>query len=497
MSTVLSLPAGAEMRRIDELPAPRGLPLLGNLHQVRPDRLHLILERWHAELGDAYRFDIGARRFVVMADAELLQTALRDRPERFRRTSMIESVFREIGANGVFSVEGEAWRPQRKLVMQALALPQTRAFHPTLVAITERLLRRWQRAADAGSVLDMNHELVRYTVDVTTALAFGEDPNTLEHDGDVIQDHLAKVFPMIMRRVNAPFPWWRHLRLPSDRRFDRSMAAVHVHVQGLIARARARLAQDPVPRNVLETLLLEAGRPASGLGDAEVAANVITLLLAGEDTTANTLSWTLFQLAQHPQWQQRLHAQASALFGSAPVCVDVAGLARLDAFEACATEASRLKPTVPLIFLETIEDTELGGVLLPRRSMLGFLLRPPMLDARHFGDPLQFRPERWLRAAGDEAAAVPAAGCPHHAGAAAGAEAPQQCPHHARAFVQFGAGPRVCPGRHLAGSEIRLVLSMLMRNFSIELACGPQEIEEVNAFTMLPSRMPVRMHRRA
>ena len=485
MSTTLLSPVATgttaarrtHLRNVDELPVPRGLPLVGNLHQVRPSSLHRLLERWFDELDGPYVFRLGQRRIVVMADSEVLQTALRQRPEHFRRSSLIESVFSEMGANGLFSVEGPAWRPQRKLVMQALSPAQLRGFHPTLTQITARLLRRWQQAAADGRVVEMTDDLTRYTVDVTTALAFGEDPNTLQNDGDAIQRHLSLVFPMIMRRVNAPFPWWRHFKLPSDRRFDAALAAVHAHVRGLIERARQRLLAEPgrAPRNALESLLQLAAEPDSLLSDADVQANVITLLLAGEDTTAHTLAWTLHHLALHPAWQDRLHVQARSVLGDDPVCPTLESLARLDEFEACATEATRLKPIVPLFFMETLRALELGGVNLPPGMPLICVLRPPMLDERHFTRPAEFRPERWLTG---RISAAAAAGCPAH---------------ESRAYVQFGAGPRVCPGRHLAGNEIRLVLSTLMRHFRIEHAVDPASINERNAFTMAPDRLPVRL----
>lgn len=146
---------------------------------------------------------------------------------------------------------------------------------------------------------------------------------------------------------------------------------------------------------------------------------------------------------------------------------------RLDLLEGAAMEATRFKPVVPLIFLEPIVDVVLGGLEVPAQTPLFFVLRPAMLDAAHFGDPDRFLPERWL----------------------SGHAAVQ--PHDGRAFAQFGAGPRMCPGRYLAAVEMRLVLSMLARNFTVELLCDPVEIREVMAFTMLPQRMPVRLREKS
>lgn len=466
-----TLPTASQAtRRWSDLPTPPAWPLIGHAHRMQPSRLHHILEAWVADLGPMFRLDLAGRPALVCADHELLQQVLRERPQRFRRAGAIEAVFSEMGANGVFSVEGEAWKPQRKLVMQALAATNLRGFHPALVRITGRLRGRWARAAQAGRVLDMRDELSRYTVDVTTTLAFGEDPNTLDGRADVIQNDLALVFPMVMKRTSAAFPWWRWVRLPSDRRFDRAVARVHAHVRGLIQRAEARRREHPdqPPANALEALL--AARDAEGgtMSDADVAANAITLLLGGEDTTAHTLAWTMYFLAADPGLQERMHASARQLLGEATVCPTHEGLRALDAFEALATEAMRLKPTVPNFFMQTVEDVVLNGVAVPRGTLLFFPTRPAMLDPALFGQPEAYRPERWQQ------------------------ETPG-CPHHARAHVQFGAGPRVCPGRFLAGAEMRLVLSTLLRDFRIELACDPAEVQEVMAFTMLPDRMPVRL----
>ena len=459
------------VRSLASLPSPKGLPLLGNALALDPRRMHLILEGWCRDFGPAYTIGLGPKKVFVSADPELLQTALRERPERYRRFAPIESVIAEMGFNGVFSVEGEAWRPQRRLIMQALAATNFRGFFPTLQGITERLLKHWQRAAAAGETVEMTQDLVRFTVDVTTALSFGEDPNTIDAPGDVIQDHLAQIFPMINARINAPFPLWRYLRLPKDRRFERSLEAVTRHIDGLIERTRKRMHDQPAqaPRNLLEAMLTAAGEPDSGIGDQMIMANVMTLLLAGEDTTAQTLAWTMSFLCADPRLQARLHAASVEVLGQAQVCPAFEDVKRLDLFEAVAHEATRLKPIIPIIFLENLVDVVLGDVALPAGTPLFFLLRPAMLDEQHFGNPGQFLPERWAAGHG------------------------QVQPHDTRAYAQFGAGPRVCPGRHLAGVELRLVLSMLARNFSMEPAGDLSSVEEVMAFTMMPSAMPVRL----
>jgi cytochrome P450 len=368
------------VRSLSDLPSPRGLPLLGNVLPWDLPRLHLVFEAWAKEFGSVFTVGLGPKRAFVCSDADLLQTALRERPERYRRFAPIELVLEEMNANGVFSIEGAAWRPQRRLVMQALASKNLNVFFPVLKEITERLRKKWERSANASQVVDMAQDLVRFTVDATTALAFGEDLNTIEESGNVIQEHLAEIFPMIMKRVNAPFPLWRYFKLPSDRKFERSLHAVHRHVESLIERTRKRMRDQPSenPRNLLEGMLDAANQSDSGITDEVIVANVMTLLLAGEDTTAHSLSWTMYFISQDKSLQSRLHLAATDAFGSSQVCPAFEDVKKLDVFEFVAQETSRFKPVVPLIYLEPTKDLVLGNVSLPAGTPLLFMLRPSM-----------------------------------------------------------------------------------------------------------------------
>ena len=182
-------------RTLDDLPGPRGLPFLGNIHQLDLTKLHLILERWAAQYGPVYLFRKGLARAVVLSDPKWCDQVLRARPETFTRDSGIAPVFSEMGSDGVFSAEGDAWRPQRRLAMLALAQRHLRGLYPKLQTVTTRLKKRWERLADAGAPIDIVDDLKRFTVDVTTLITFGHDVNTVEQGSDVIQRKLALVFP--------------------------------------------------------------------------------------------------------------------------------------------------------------------------------------------------------------------------------------------------------------------------------------------------------------
>ncbi len=462
----------ASKRRLEDLPAPSALPLLGNLLQLSPKRLHVQLEEWGRALGASYTFKIGPKRIFVTSDVDIALAALRDRPGRFRRLSTIEPVAAEMGINGVFSVEGEAWRPQRDLVMRALAPHQLESFFPTLQLITDRLRRRWQQSADAGADTDALQDLTRFTVDTTATLVFGQDVNTLESDEDAIQRHIGVIFPMVSYRVNALLPYWRYFKLPRDYQLDRSLTAVRAFAEEMIGHARERMrgSRGESPKNLLEAMLALRDEPGSGFSDDDVYANIITLLLAGEDTTAYSLAWAMHSLAGDPELQARLHGAAREALGESRVPMTFADTAKLGLFEGAAFEAMRMRPVAPLNFLEANETTELSGIEIPKGTPVFLLTRPATLDDNNYRDAKDFKPERWV-----------------------GRREGNRDGHSARAFLQFGAGPRFCPGRYLATLEMKMVLATLSRNFSIEHAEDPDITQEVFAFSMMPSRLRLRL----
>jgi cytochrome P450 len=455
--------------------APPGVPFFGNLLQLDPQRAHLVLEDFALRLGTPYRMRLRKRDMLVVSDPAAISEILRARPGAFRRGRPVESVFAEMGIAGVFSAEGRDWERQRRLVMRAFDPARLRGYFPALAAVTGRLLRRWSAAAARGAELDIQAELMRYTVDVTAGLAFGTETNTLERDDDLIQRHLEQVFPMLSRRMSAPFPWWRHFRLPADRALERNLAAIRAAIDGFIAQARARLAADPArrekPANLIEALLAARDLPESGFSDRDVSGNVFTALLAGEDTTANTLAWLCHFLAGDPGAQDAMWREADAVLGSSPVLTDFARVQDLPYLDAAAREAMRLKPVAPLLFFESNEAARVGEVEIGPKTPVAALMRPAGLDPALFPDPLGFRPERWI---GGDAEQLKAA---------------------QRVLMPFGGGPRFCPGRYLALLEIRMVASMLARNFTLHRCAG--EVRERYNLSMMPVGLRIRLEARA
>ena len=475
---VSTLPRAARTvarRSLDELPGPKGLPLLGNLLELDPIRMHLILEGWAVKYGSTYQFRIGHVRIVVTSDPALVDQVLRNRPETFRRQAKMDAAIRDMDIEGVFNVEGDAWRSQRKLTVAALSQRHVRSLYPSIRMVAERLRAHWRQAADEGRTLDLVEEFKRYTVDVTMLIVFGHDSNTVETSGDVIQRHLEIVFPTLSRRLFALAPVWRYVRTPEEKRLQRALGALRAWLGNLIADARNRLEANPHaaehPANFLEAMLTSVDERGEPFSDHAIKSNLMTLLLAGEDTTAYSLAWAVHHLSDSQEWAERIRREAHEALGADGVAVSFDVTSRLGETDAVVNEVLRLRPAAPIHLLDANIDTTLGDFLVPKGAHIAVLARPAALVSENFHDPLEFRPERWLETGvGTDKRSI---------------------------SIPFGMGPRICPGRSLALLEMRTLLSMLYRNFVVERVSAPEDVAERFGFTMHPAELKVRLTARA
>jgi len=467
-------------RSISELPGPRGLPLIGSAHKLVPvSRSHLAFEQWGQQYGPIFRVKIGPRLVVGINDGDEINAILRERPAGFRRWTDVWQVIREVNEAvpemrgtppSVFAAEGDEWKRQRRLVVTALNKDHLHRYFGVVRTATERLHRRLQGKARAAEPVAIADDLTAFTVDVTTALAFGQDLNTLEHGDGALQGHIQRVMNMTGYRLTAGVPYWRWLKLPADRALDRSMVAVYREIEGFIEKARERMAQRPElfeePENLLDGLLA-AQRDDPSFTDQEVAGNVITVLFAGEDTTAHTLGWAIWLLASRPELQERLAEEASEAFGEHPFPAEYGATESLPFAEAALRETMRLKSVAPIIGVEPNEERTICGTRIPAGTQLLLLLRQATRTAAGRSD--DFHPDRWLE---DEATRAPKS-------------------------LSFGAGPRFCPGRNLAFLEAKSALAMLARNFELELDGSGGPVRESMGFTMAPQGLRVRLRERA
>lgn len=476
MNAIINAPA---LRQIKDLPGPRGVPVFGNAFQVNRAQIHQDMERWAREYGPLFKVKLLRATMLVVADHALFGAIMKDRPNGFRRTPMLGIIANELGLpQGLFSAEGDDWLRQRRMVMASFAPGHVRAYFPSLVKVTLRLQERWTAAAKMQQPINLQADLMRFTVDAIAGLAFGKDINTLQAGEDVIQRHLDKVLPAVFKRIFSIVPIWRYIKRASDRELEASVAVIKNTIEDFVIQARQRMRDDPglreQPRNLLEAMIVATDQPDSGLGDRQVVGNVLTMLLAGEDTTANTLAWMIHLLKQNQQSLQRVQDEVRTLAPD-PAQFTIEMMDSLVYLDACASETMRLKPVAPFLPLQAMRDTQVGDVAVARGTIIWGVLRHDSVREPYFANPDAFVPERWLT------------------------DAPNPLSTEAkRAAMPFGSGPRMCPGRYLALLEMKMAMAMLLSSFDIASVDTPdgKPAQELMAFTMNPVGLTMRLKKR-
>jgi cytochrome P450 len=335
----------ASTRTYNDLPGPSGLPFFDNALQIDLPRIHQQFEKWSDEFGRMYKISVPGRRLLVVSDHELIAAMLRDRPDSFLRSKKLADVWAELGLPvGLFIAEGEAWKRQRRIVMSGFDPTHVKNYYPAMIAVSERLSTRWRRAAQTGDAIDLQADLMRYTVDTIAGLAFGAKVDTLGSDGDVIQQHLDQIFPAIWARMFKPLPTWRWFPSAADRRLADSILQVNQAVNDFIVQA--------------------------------------TMLLAGDDTTANTLAWMLYLMWQNPETLARAVAEVQNVVGD-NASSSLEQMAPLKYVEACANEAMRVKPVVPVSGLYTSREILIGDVRVPEGITISRLMRLNSVSNTH------------------------------------------------------------------------------------------------------------------
>jgi len=470
-----SKPASTGLIPYRQLRGPRRLPILGNLHQVRSSAFHASLEEFAREFGPMYRFRMGRADCIVVSDAAVVSEVLRARPEAFTRSPLMASIVREMGLTGVLAAEGSEWRTQRLLVTRTFTPEVVRHFHPSMSAIVGHLLNRWQRDVDAGRSPDIARDLKAMSLDLTVAMAMGEPINSLESSDGALQADIQLLFEAAGRRILTPFPYWRYFSLPQDRVAEAALARVRERVRDIVERTRDQVevtrGARPGPANLLEAMVAASGEPDSGFTDEMLIGNAMTMVFAGEDTTAASLAWALLLLAAHPAVARRLAEEADRVLRG-ELRLDPEQIDQLEYAEAVVHESMRLKPVAPMLPMCAIREQRVGHVLVPAGTRVLLLTRLAWQTSGQFDTAYVFEPERWLKGHGVHTASDPN-----------------------RKMVPFGAGPRLCPGRYLAMVEMKAVLCLMAARFEL-VRNDESMVAERFAFTMKPDRVNLSLRAR-
>lgn len=413
---------------VTSVPAVRGLPFIGNLLDFRRDRL--ALQDSAAKVGPIARLQLAHIPLYVVTDAELAHEVFVVHADKYKKSRALQFLRPMLG-DGLLTSEGETHKRHRKLLAPAFAPKRLAAYGEVMVDETKRQLTGWCN----GARIDLAHEMMAMTLAIAGKTMFGAD---VRRDATAVAEGLELGMrahqATLTSPLQVPFDW----PLPRNRQMRKAVKMLDDVVYRLIAEGRTRGTDKG---DVLSILLLARDEEdGTGLTDREVRDEVMTLLLAGHETTANALTWTWYELARNPAALARLRDEL-APFGQRSLTPD--DLPRLPWTAAVIDEAMRLHPPAYVTGREALEDITLGGHRLPKGSLVLLNIRGIHLREDYYRSASSFAPERMLP---DAKKARPRT-----------------------QYLPFGAGPRVCIGSHFALLEAQLALATMVQHASLRV----------------------------
>ena len=407
-------------------PGPQGHWLVGNLPEFGRDLLGF-LSRCAREHGTIVKFRLAGWTAYLLNDPEHIEYILLSHHRRFIKHRFFWRHVTAIFGQGLLTSEGDFWHHQRRLAAPAFHHQRIAAYGQVMVRCAEQRLADWQE----GEILDIHHEMMRLTGAIVAQTLFhtefSADMEEILHAFDLLTKEIAS-------RFRRPFKLPDWVPTPGNHRYRAGVRRLDRLVYRIIQEHRHHPRN---PADLLSLLMRARDEEGRGMSDKQLRDEVVTLFLAGYETTAITLSWAWYALSQHRASEARLLTELKqVLQGRSPTVDD---LSRLPYTEMIIKESLRLYPPAYVIGRQALQACTIGGYTIPAGATL--FISPWVLqrDPRYFEEPQEFRPERWA------------------------AEFETRLPRYV--YLPFGGGPRICIGHRFAMMEAMLLLATIAQRF--------------------------------
>lgn len=379
-------------------------------------------------------------RAYLVSDPAGLRRVLIDKVEDYPKTPVERRIFRALFGDGLLSRDGEAWRAHRRIMAPSFDPRSVTGYAPAMAAASSAFADRWSLRAD-GAETDVSAEMTALTLEIISRTLFSGDAGEMTGvTGAALEGSAEAAFNFNLLDV---LPLIGPLRLA--RRVE-LMGRIFAPMDGAIERLVEARRADPGKTDLLGRLVAALDeQTGGGLTPREVRDEVLTILVAGHETTASAMTFVWYVLSQQPEWEAKLHAELDAVLGGrTPTEAD---LPRLSITRRIIEETMRLYPPAPGLSARRAEKTdEIAGVRIPAGSMVSISTWVLHRHRRLWDDPERFDPDRFL---------------------------PERSAGRPRfAYLPFGGGPRVCIGQLLAMTEAILILATLAQRFRLRLKPG-------------------------
>lgn len=419
-------------------PGPKGQLITGVLNELRKAKLKTLVGLAR-DYGDVVRMPVVIDMYLV-THPDHVKHLLQDNHLNYTKGFNYRRMEPFLG-RGLLTAEGDEHLRNRRLAQPAFHRQRIAGFADLMARHTEKMLGQWQ----PGASLDVHHEMMKLTLSVVGDALFSSDVSTR---ADEVGQALSDVLEITNLRFESIFVPPKFFPTPQNLRFHRALEVLDALVAEIVAARRAAPTEE---KHDLLAMLMEAKfEDGGGMSDKQLRDEVMTMVLAGHETTANALTWAFYLLSTHPEVERKLaHEVATALQGKAPTLAD---LPKLPYTKQVMEEAMRLYPPAWAIGRQTIEDDEIGGYRIPKKTDVMLMPFITHRDPRFWDNPEGFDPDRFL---------------PENA-----------AKRHKFAYFPFAAGPRMCIGSAFAMMEMQLVLAMVVQKFRVDLVPGQVVVPE-------------------
>ncbi|HET9346390.1 MAG TPA: cytochrome P450 [Candidatus Limnocylindrales bacterium] len=443
-------PIGYERRYTGQ--GPTGRLLSGSMAEYGTDPVASV-RRWRDEYGDFVPIRFGPFRAHMAYGPAEIEEVLVERAGDFRKSFGTRMLIPLLG-RGLLTAEGDEWLRHRRLASPAFHRERVEGYGRTMARYAQDSVDSWTD----GETVDLHDEMTALTLRIVARTLFDADVTARIEEVARIGAWIQDFYYLRFASLRFLIPTW--LPTPGNRRLAAATRRLDGVVHGIIRERRPGEDRG----DLLSMLLLARDDEGVGMPERQVRDEVMTLLLAGHETTALTLSWAFLLLDRNQQARDRLEAELSTVLGDGPP--SPADVPSLPYAQAVINETLRLYPPAYVTGREAVRDTTVGGVPIPKRHIVLISMYTTHRDPRFFPEPDVFRPERWIEGLDRR---LPRA-----------------------AFIPFGLGSRKCIGASFAMMEATLLLATIARRWRFELS--PAEIGTHPSITLRPAAtMPGRM----
>lgn len=440
-------------------PGPPGSLLAGSANEFKDDSLGFF-EWLKRDYGNVVPFRVFTFPCLFLNEPDLINEVLVSNQANFTKDAGLKNN-RVFFGNGLLSSEGDLWKKQRRLASPAFSPRRLEPYGQVMIDYTLDMLKRWQD----GATVDIEHEMMNLTLRIASKTLFDLE---MEKDSKEFEDSLTRAGKLLGERMSSAFllilP--ESIPFPTNVHLHKAVKEVDTVIYDLIEKRRGNADERS---DLLSLLIASRDEDGTSMSEKQIRDEVFTLFFAGHETTALTLTWTLYLLSQNPDAERLLVEELEEVLAGKPPAVK--DYSRLKFTEKVIKESMRLKPPVWALGREAAKDCTIGNYQIKKGTSVMMSQWVMHHDEKYFEDPLQFKPGRWTP------------------------EFTESLPKFA--YFPFGGGPRICIGNSFAMLEAVLLLSMIVQSFELKTEPG-LKVEMDPAVTLKPvGGIKMSLHKRA